>query len=237
MVGSKHFSMGLGLNAEYIYSSCESYDFSILADLKYRYVMRSEETRSFDLLINGDWSRYVQVVQAGEPLASLPAINYFTQSVVVKPKNTIDFWLAAHYAKCNWDVELGYTLWWRQKESISFGCRNCKLGEDTGIFDMVRICSQIITSASTSTISDSLVNGSIISDGLFVPISQNDFNLNSGANPTAISNKIYLAADYKHDSLCKNLPVLLGLGLSYEFAGKCYPLNQWALWANIGVNF
>ena len=238
VVGSKHLSFGLGLNGEYVYcENSNTYDLSFLWDLKYHYVVRANELRSFDLTVNGDWSRYLPVVTSDQPLNSLPGINYFTQCVVVQPKSTIDFWLAAHYARCNWDIEVGYTLWWRQKEGVSFGCRNPKLGENTGIYDMARVNSQIITSAITATIADSLVNDSVVSDGLFVPISQSYFNLDSGTNPTAITNKIYLSGDYKHDSLCKGLPTLLGLGVSYEFAGKCYPLSQWAVWANIGVNF
>lgn len=235
LVGSKHASIGLGLNGEYIHNICDGHDVSLLGDLKWRYAFKATERRSFDLCGNGDWSRYLLVVQQSQPLFTSPGINYFTQDVVVKPKNTIDLWLAAHYAYCNWDLEVGYTFWWRQKQGINFGCANCKLGSYTGIFDMAAVCSQVITTASTATIAESIANGSVVNDGIFVPISQNNFNLNSAAHPKAISNKLYLAGDWKNDTLC-GCPVLLGLGASYEF-GNNSALSQWGIWGNLGIDF
>ncbi len=235
LVGSKHASAGVGLNADYVFCDSGDNHFSVLGDLKYRYVFKAKEKRSFDLLNNGDWSRYLLVVTPDQPLNSLPGINYFTQCAEVTPKSTIDFWLAGHYARCNWDVEFGYTLWWRQREKVALKCKNASLG--VGIYDLGQVGSQIISSASQAEIFESIANNSVPTDGPFVTETTANLNLCSAEQPAALSNKIYLAGAWHHDSFCNNHPLLLGLGGSYEFGSKCSALSNWGVWFTAGIDF
>ena len=236
LVGTNHASVGVGLNTDYVFNVCGDHNVSLLGDLKYRYVFAGTERRSFDLVNGGDWSRYLDVVTQAEPLNTLSGINYFTKYAKVTPQSTIDLWLAAHYTVCDWDVEFGYSLWWRQREKLALKCCNTtSLG--LGVFDMGAVCSQIITSANGATIADSIANGSVLSNGLFQTLTTADLNLCSAIQPSALSNKIYLAGAWHHDSFCNNHPLLVGLGTSYEFGSKCNALSQFAVWLNVGIDF
>lgn len=238
LVGSKHGSLGAGLNTEYTLCQESNYHTSILGDFKYRYVFAATECRSFDLCNNGDWSRYLLLATQNQPLDSFSGINYFTLPAKVTPRSTIDFWLAAHHQYCNWDVEIGYTLWWRQKERIKLSrCANASplLSNNIGIYDMAGVCTPPAISASTARINESFVNNSIVSDTTFIPVTFNQINLSSAKHPQALSNKVYLAGSWRYDATCHS--ALFGLGSSYEIASNKNALNQWAVWANIGLDF
>jgi hypothetical protein len=243
MVGSKHGSLGFGLNGEYDvrekHHAWKETDHALtfLADLKYRYVFTANERRSFDLCQNGNWSRYLLVVTEDQLSNSLPAINYFTLPCKVTPRSTIDFWLAMHYNHCAWDVEIGYTLWWRQQEKIKLRCCNSSplANDNIGIYDMTGVANQSALSASTATIAQSVANGSALSDTVFTPVTLSQLNLLSAEHPNALSNKIYASGSWRYD--CPSLSLFLGLNSSYEIASSKNALNQWAVWANIGLDF
>ncbi|MCX5922124.1 MAG: hypothetical protein NTX86_02245 [Candidatus Dependentiae bacterium] len=234
LVGSKHVTLGVGLNADYVLCEREDNSWTILGDCKYRYAFSAHERRSFDLCDNGDWSRYLLVVDQSQPLNSLPGINYFTLPTKVTPRSTVDFWLALHHRHCNWDIEIGYDLWWRQKEKVALRCCNNALSNNTiGIYDMSGVCGTNQTSASTATIAQSF--GTVVSDAIFVPLTVSDLNLSSAAHPNVLTNKIYAAIARPYAFRC--FAGLFGLGGSYEFAQHNAAFNQWALWADVGLAF
>lgn len=235
LVGSKHASLGAGLNAGYILCDSNQGSLSVLTDLKYRYSLSAHERRSFDLCTNGDWSRYLLVVDETDPLYSLPGINYFTLPVNVTPRSTIDFWLALHSRRsCNWDIEIGYNLWWRQQEKVTLRCCNSALSSSIiGIYDIGGLCSGTATTASTATIAQSVANA--VSDATFVPLTISDLNLSSAAHPAVLTNKIYLATSGHYDIAYHEL--LIGIGASYEAARHNSALDQWAVWTTFGFDF
>lgn len=232
LVGSNHASVGAGLNGDVnLYEDCNK-NLNFMFDVKYRYVLRACERRSFDLCPNGDWSRYLQVVKEENPMFSLPGINFFTQQLQITPRRTLEVWTALHYQRCNVHYELGYNLWWRQNEKA---CFPCTLPQNIGILDIPGLCSLLPVTADCFNISQS-INGSntSTSDAAFTSLTNANINLSSAAQPTSITNKVYGAVAYTKELWC--LPVLLGLGGSYEFANK-NALENWALWGKIGLNF
>jgi hypothetical protein len=234
LIGSKNGTLGLGLNADYMMYEGENSSWTILGDFKYRYAFGAHERRSFDLSNNGDWSRYLLVIMQDQPSNPLPGINYMTLPSEVTPRSTIDLWLALHHQYCNWDIEIGYDLWWRQKEKVALRCCDNPLSSNTiGIFDMSGICGTNPTTASTATIAQSF--GAVVSDPTFVPLTVNQLNLLSAAHPTVLTNKIYAAV--ARQFTCTSITGLFGLGGSYEFAQHNSAFNQWALWANLGLDF
>jgi hypothetical protein len=239
LVGSKHGSFGIGLNGDYLYETrFGSYTFML--DANYRYVFNGTERRSFDLTANGDWSRYLLVATQAEPLVSLPGINQFTHDVSVTPGSTIQLWTALHYQQTCWGLEIGYNFWWRDTEKIElFCCKDGILqinGSDIGIFDISNCCNPPSTSASTATISQAASgSNAAISDAVFTPITIDDLNLCSAQNPSTLSNTIYVSLNYEQEiSYCQ---LYYGLAASYEVANNCSALDQWAIWANIGMQF
>lgn len=242
LVGSRHTSLGAGVNSGF--NLIENYKsgnlcnkISLLIDLKYRYSFGATETRSFDLINNGNWSRYLLAVTEDLPLYSFPGINVFTFPVNVIPGNSIDFWSALHYESCAWNVEFGYNLWWRQAEKIcpTIPCCNLLSNNNIGIYDMPGVCN-IARTASTAQISQSIIgDNQIQSDPVFTPTTIRDINFSSAAHPEVLTNKIYLALSIKNNYY--QCPAKVGLASSYEFSHKSSAFSQWAIWGIVGIEF
>ena len=231
IVGSNNWSVGFGLNADYRFYNNDRDSVTWLVDIKYRYVFGKDQCRTFDLCANGDWSRYLLVVAQDQVVNRIYGVNFFTINAHVTPKSTIDFWTALHWEHDAWNVELGYDFWWRQKEVIS--CKS-SLTKDHGIFDLAG-SNAVPLSASTANISQGpLSPNQAESDSAFVKIRNSDLDLDSAAHPTALSSTIYAAADYAFDTQC---PTMIGIGMQYEFAHRIAALEQWGIWAKIGMIF
>ena len=232
LVGSKHGSLGLGLNMDF--SARDSLHW--MFDAKYNYVFSSTEHRSFDLQ-NGDWSRYLLVVTQAEPLNTFPGINSFTKSVRVTPGNTFQLWSALHYQRCTWHFELGYNFWLRGKEKVAI--KSCAITlpctqTPIGILDMIRICNPPATTAHSANISQSIVGSNlVVSDAQFTPTTIHDLNLCSATNERMLSNTLYGSFGYElYDS-----QLLLGLNASYEFTRSFGAISQYAIWGTVEIQF
>lgn len=190
---------------------------------------------------------------------SRPAVNYLTKSAGVTPGSVIDFWTALHYQQYDWHIEGGYNLWWKQAEKICLKNRRCDLG--VGIFNLnntppaptYSYSNDIQTpgTASTANISQSrTLNGTgtndVVTDmneilasygitrALFIPLHVSDFNPQSAAQPSCLTNKIYGA--FAYDVHRCRVPFNVGLGGSFEFARR-NALQQWGVWGNFQFIF
>jgi len=232
LVGSKNGSFGAGLNADYGLHSGDKSALTWLIDFKYRYVFGVDQCRSFDLCKNGDWSRYLLVVPSDQRLDTQQGVNLLTLNTRVTPGSTIDLWTALHWEFSKFDIEVGYNFWWRQKERID--CKN-GLASGYGIFDIAE-ATVVPQSASCANISQGpLAPNQAESDLEFVSITSRDLNFDSAAHPAAFSSTVYLAADHR----CKNAkhPIIIGVGGQYEFAHRIAALDQFAIWAKLGITF
>lgn len=233
LVGSNHGSFGVGFDGDALVYDCSPrHTFNLMLDVKYRYIFAANECRSFDLCPNGDWSRYLLVVQEAQPFNSQQAINILTGPVRVTPGNTVDLWLAAHYRYCEYlNIEIGYDFWWRDCEKL---CKKCPIATGYGIQSLA-LCNLPLTTASTATIAQGPVapNATVV-DAQFIPITDAQINLNSAAHPSAHSSKLYATVGFNHEHT--NVSTIWGFGGSYEFAAK-NALQQWAVWLMGGVSF
>lgn len=230
-IGTKHGSVGFGLNSDFcIWENCGNV-LNWMADFKYRYQLKHKECRTFDLCCAGDWSRYLLVVREADRSNTLPGINFFTRNAEVSPRSTIEFWTAWNYNFCcNYNFEFGYNLWWREREHV----RICPANLGVGVFDLAGDCSLNPVSASCANISTS-VNGPnrAPSDATFVTETTRDLDPRSGSHPNCLTNKIYAAVSY--DFNC--MPIMLGFGGSYEFAQKNSALEQWGVWLKASASY
>lgn len=228
LVHAKHTSIGFGIIGDYKMLD-ESFELTLITDLKYRYELPATELRSFDLCKNGPWSRYLKVAKESNPACSYAGINFFTLPARVIPKSTIDWWIALHYAYRCLDVEVGYDFWWRQQEKIKVCC----LPDRWGIYDLAGAKQGHPVSASNARICQSTVGNVAPSDVTFVPITLSDLNLVSGAAAQAVSNTFYVAGSY--DGYLGRFPVFVGLGTSVELAHNAF--SNWACWVKATLSF
>lgn len=248
LVGSRHASVGGGLNIGQDLNNwlipCDDADLSLLLDLKYRYIIPAHECRTFDLTPNGDWSRFLNLTTSTDSFNRTLGVNVLTSPNVTISYHEINFWTALHYQYCNYGFEFGYNLWWRSKDKLSL--KDTLNISDFAIFDLNGAATLNPASANTAQIfqaintsgvpSNSLGGSLLVSDTTFTRLSSCNINLNSAAQPKAITHKIYLAGSY--DLCWCDCPVLLGLAGSYEFARpKHNTLENWAVWGKIGFSF
>ncbi len=232
IVGSTHAQIGLGGNLHYAYSNLK-----FQAEAKWRYAFAGNEIRSFDLTTNGQWSRYMLVVNSLNTLGMSPAINNLTFPCQVTPGNSFDLYFAAYYDfRESWHAEVGYDLWVRQAEKIAvspiFPAPSIGIADITNAFPPNNP-----TSASSANISQSTIGPNLaLSDSPnFIALSASDFNLASACTPKSISNSIYGTIAYT-----KELQVHIvrtGLSLVYECGHGINVPNNISVMVNIDLLF
>ncbi len=215
LVGTRHASVGVGLHGDYQidWCGCQDSNLTLMTDVNYRYVFSHKECRTFDLLPQGPFSRYFPVQSTVPPFLITPGVNVLTEKVNIIPRSTIQWWLGLNYEVCNWDFEIGYNLWWRQKEKIKD--------------DVVPV------PANTAVYN--------VTTGLVGPfITEANIDVNSGLAGRALTNKVYGAASW-NGCICDGcFDWMAGVGGSYEFVSKhdrCSALQNWALFGKAAVSF
>jgi hypothetical protein len=248
LVGSRHGGFGGGINSEYQVWDDGSFGLVFMSDIKYIYLFRGTECRSFDICPNGELSRYLLVSEnpgtstltpAQRAALAQPGINTFTGAARVTPRGQLDAWFAMHAQYCNWDFEAGYNVWWRQSEKVCF----CKpLSADLGIFDLNGSLGAdtglgIITSDSTAQINQGVtVPNLLIVDTVFTPLAViSSIDIDSAANPAVTTQKLYAAV--AHSSTVCERELMAGFAGSYEFSNRAKALEQLAFWMTFGVTF
>lgn len=233
-----HVGLGFGLQGDVTYAFDEESELTFLAELRYAYFLKGRERRSFDLLQNGPWSRYLLVSRVADleqcpvVVCPYPGINYFTRNVQVTPRSTIYFFFAPHYNRGDLNIEIGYGFWWRQREKIVIP--PCDQG--IAIFDITGSPPASKTSASTATIKGALPGpGGPKSDPVITPVPACPLNSCSGATTPWFSSTIYGAASYDIKGPC--YPGSVGVGLSYTFAQSTGAMSEIGVWVTAGVHF
>lgn len=233
MIGSRHASFGLGFSADFGGWINDHHFLNWMTTCDYRYIFSAKELRTFDLCENGQWSRYIEIVNAANKAAPLPGINFVTKEVTVCPNSRLQLWSALHYEFYRWGIEVGYNYWWRNHETIrDITCYN----NNSAIFDISANPIEDAVSASKALICQSATGpNKAPSDIEFTPITIQDFHLISAEHPRASSHTLYGAMCYTGE--VDNCPAMIGVGGSYEFARESAAFEQWGVWLKMGIGF
>ena len=215
--GSRHGSFGFGLNTDYtLWQGCAS-NINWLADVKYRYVFRADERRPLDS------NRSCSVTDS--------------QCIRVKPGSTVDFWTALHYEHCCWNFEVGYDLYWRDREKVCFRNNKDKKRHETNVTATaceLRPLTDVTTGYTNGVVTDANQNLSGALNN--TKGGESKYNkLHNGRNGRVTTHNVYGALGYS-TSIC-NYPALLGIGGSYEFARCKEAFDYWSVFGKIGVQF
>ena len=181
---------------------------------------------------------------------STPGINLLTQDVKVSPgfNLTHNMAISIKQDKCGRGInaEGGYNFYARQAECISL---KRPFGTESAIKDHVGIG---LTNPVRDMTNDLLLNEASYTNINFANppvntaniagaygrgvISQDDLDFSSAAHPCVITHTVYGALGYNWDDLC--VPIMIGLGGSYEFSGKMNTgLDRWLVWGKFGISF
>ncbi len=236
LVGSKHAQIGFGSYYFHNLYACESSALSFLSEIKWRYAFSGKNRRVFDLAENGQWSRYMLLVNEAAKSDAFFASNNLAFETNVTPRNSLDIYLALHGEKCSFNYELGYDFWFRNRERTSLN-KCCEFTSNTGVADLRGIAALDPQSASRANISQSVQPGAnqMVSDMNFVPVTPASLNMRSGAAPQAFSNSFYGSLAYA--ATCGDTPVSVGLSAAYELGDKYNTPDNVFVWLNVDVTF
>jgi hypothetical protein len=224
-VGTNHWALGAGFDYMLVGQS----EFSLVVGGNYRYIFSNWETRSFDLTVNGQWSRYLEVqsiadIDAGVLLTSLPGINFFTQDALINGRNEVTAYarVQKRFEECLF--ELSYNFLYSQQETIT---QVHAIPAGYGIYDIATGGGD--TTASTATIANATTPAQYAQDTLGSPITlvTSDLNLLSGAASKWMSNTIAARLQRVNENST------WGIGGSVDLAMSAQAVSAWSVWFNV----
>lgn len=228
-VGTNHWGLGFGFEA----LVCGDDDLKFMIAGNFRYLTPAWETRSFDLLDNGQWSRYLGVqnsygLPAGPATLPLPGINFFTQQAYIKGRSQLNLYTRLSKKLRSSFFELSYNFFCLQQESIG-QIKNPTPGY--GIYAMNGRTggSGGVTTASKATINESMTNFDPI--GSPTTITCDNFNKLSAIQGTYATNTVAARLEIMQNNLVYGFGAALEAGLSNN------AISTWSVWAKFGYEF
>ena len=228
-VGTNHWGLGLGFEA--LMSGDDDIKFMIAGN--YRYLIPAWETRSFDLVDNGQWSRYLAVQDTyGLPTApatlGLPGINYFTQQAYINGRSELNLYLRLQKQFKSAYFEMSYNFLCVQKETIG---TIKAITPGYGIYALTGPAggSGGVTTSSTATINQDVTTLDTL--GSPIEVSTNNFDKLSAAQSTYATNNVTARLEIHNNN------IIYGFGASIESALSASAISTWSVWAQFGILF
>jgi len=224
-VGGNHWAFGFGADCMAIGEN----GYSFVGGGNYRHFIANWEKRSFDLVDNGQWSRYLRYVSITDLLESggdgkigngLPGINLFTQDALIQGRDQVTLYGRIQKRFKTGLVEFSYNFLHTQKETIR------KIDGITPLYGIYDVQSAGgITTAHLSKINEAQVRQDLDP----VTIKTNDLNLLSGSASEWNSSMIALRLQRVQDFYTS------GIGTSVDLAHTAQALSTWSVWANFEI--
>jgi len=115
MVGSNHWGIGGGIDAQALIWGDEDHYLKISHATAYRYFFQAPEKRLLGLS-NIPWGHYQLIRTSNGNLA--PAANYLVKNVEVAKGSIVEMLLGLTYARNGFTADLGYNLYFAERETI-----------------------------------------------------------------------------------------------------------------------
>ena len=220
-VGTNHWALGGGLD----YMVAGDNGFSLVAGGNYRYIFANWETRSFDLTVNGQWSRYLALdtianLEVDAIYPGLPGINLFTQDALIEGRNQVNAYarLEKKFEKCLF--ELSYNFLYTQQETIN---QTDIIASGYGIYDVY------IAGGSTTASTATIAQADPVYDVTPVTVVTSDLDLLSGAQTKWMSSMVAARLQSRQESYC------WGIGAAVDVANAVQAISTWSVWANFEI--
>lgn len=232
---NRHFGYGSGVTFKLPLLCDERCQlFSFFAYFEDIYFFRQTERRSLDL-ISKPWSRYMLLVNQ-EGARNVPAINVLTRRVRARCYNMVDLLTGFDWEVGNVQVELAYGLWARGREHLELDdCFPAFYGLQGVGF--VTTPTLIPATASDSDISYQAPNdvSLLTGDTVFVPITEQDLDFNSGAARGALCHRAHFTVSYLYQN--DVIESFASLGGYVEISQYNSALSNWGIWGKLGITF
>lgn len=223
-----HTGVVMGTSLESLMRSGKSINFWSRWNIESRYLFENTQKRSFDLLVNGVWSRYLSMFEnAAKAVAQQPTfgINLLTRDAKVRPGYQCTIDAAFCVAGERWHASIGSTTFAHQAEKI-------KLAQEWTQAPYIAALADITATNRTRQSGREYFNNDFV--GQDVAIKESDLDLDSASHPAAISQMIYATLGGYRES---EKPCMYEIGASYEFSCMNTSLNRWGVWATLQSSF
>jgi hypothetical protein len=202
------------------------------------------QKRSIDLY-NKPWSRYfalyrnfAQATQANaaagdtQTYLATPGINVLTRDVTIKPHFSCNINKSLELFIRSFLAEIGYNLYLKQAEDVCLKHAwemgpAIKHSDGDGDVNPFKQINMNVVNAEITYNDEATYN--------LWRISESDLDLGSASHPSVISHTIYASMGYylKQGSM----PMMVGVGGSYEFGEDNVNLERWTLWGKFLISF
>jgi len=221
-VGTNHWAVGLG--GDFLLDTDNG--FKLILGANGRYILSEWETRSFDLVNNGPWSRYLGIDIIGADTSvdiGIPGINLFTQSALIDSRSQVNAYARLQKKIQNCVLELSYNYLYNQAENIS---DVTTIAPGYGIFNMYAG----LGGGTTVTNSTAKINESDpFPDATAVELVTSDLDLKSGAAGEWSSSMIAARVQHIQDFYT------YGFGAAVDLAHSAQAISSWSVWANFEI--
>lgn len=253
LYGTKNFGFGAGLEASNRLWGDANHNIKVNGAVNYRYLFQATEKRVLGIAAD-KWGQYELLALNGAAVATpdaalVPAANLFNQHVYVTPGSQLDAFVGLAYNLGGFSMDLGYNLYFRDKESLliksnpfsftadQYFTANKNLDTSTGAATDAEGRDVLASSYGLAGQADGGIGASAIvpTEGGYGLIVAEDVKTKPAATPAQISNGMYCGLGYAFKEW--RCPLMLGIGGKYDFASNNNIVEMWQLYGKIGLSF
>lgn len=227
---NQHFGLMMGVQGHALVKTWKNRRIWVRWNSEGQYLFENKQKRSFDLLVNGVWSRYLSVytsLQAVDDEIPTFGINAFTLDSKVTPGYKSLMNMSVVLAGDKWHGSVGMSTHVRQGEKIKL--------------DQALLSNELYIAAYALGYTNRYRQTGKEYDGLevvdadeFVAIKSTDLDLESAAHPANITHRFYASVGGYRE--CER-PVKYELGGSYEYSQFNTGMNRWGACATLQISF
>lgn len=227
------WGVGFGFSGYSQFLHCGDHALSILGVMNYRYLLEHQVPRKLGLC-NKKWSQYLLLGKKGEQTLA-PAGNDLVRFLYVTPGSQIDFIVQTDYTWKRLSANIGYNLFYHDKEHLKYKACEPIIAPDSFAFPSKEYVPYTTTKGFGLNENGTQRAADFADPNNPTFLTANDIDLSVAATPSLLSHKIYGGISYT-TRMCKS-PLLVGIGAHYEF-GRCNEnLDTWAVNAKIAIAF
>jgi hypothetical protein len=225
-----HWEFGGVLDAHGTWKVKDCFSIALHGALNYMYVFEGTETRTLGIKSkNGapvTYGHYLLAGQAGQA-ALFPLANVLTRDVNVHVGSKVDALASLAFHCGNFIFDLGYNLFYKDTETA----RVKSWTDDTYAIANTAFSTATVGGFDPTDATHAFNLGNATGETLAIQTA--DLDSGPASSASQVSHKLFGGLGYIWQKW--SVPVMLGLGGSYEFAGRQGTLENWGVWAKFGV--
>lgn len=217
-----HWELGLALDNFWEIFSKKHHSLKITFDAEYKYLFKNTQKRILSIK-GANWGQYYLLGKNNSPTNTplTPAANVLTQDVRVCPGSQIDLDTKLLWSCCNFGINLGYNLFFREEEKVklktNFPEQTYAVALDS--FDTTK---QFPTAGSLNN------SINVAFDNYW--LSNKSIDLKAAQNPMIFSNTVYGELAYNYTKKDFENIASFNVGTSYTFASQNSSFDGWGVW-------